>query len=91
MKVIEEMNFLFAILHGAHTSSDFVSTWREFTYLFFHVLVLMMFYVYSPTGGTIINWVEIKTVPYRGLYSGKGEEDVHITNYNTRKTLDTYS
>lgn len=42
MKVIEEMGFLFTILHGAHSSSDFVSTWRESTHSFVHNLVLVM-------------------------------------------------
>lgn len=47
MKVIEEIDFLFTSLHGAHFGSDFGSTWRESTHSFVHNLVLAMSHVYS--------------------------------------------
>lgn len=47
VKVIEEMNFLFTVLHGARSSSDLVNTWRECTHSVVPNLVLMMSYVYS--------------------------------------------
>ena len=80
MKVVEETDFLFTILHGAHCSrdcSDSGNTWRESAHSFVQHLVLVM--------SRVLRCVDRKKAcAQRSLHSGRGSK-VCIATYNTER------
>lgn len=81
MKVTEDMAFPFTTLYGVQSSRDFVSTWED-------PLIHSFVFWYRRCLTFISLWDAQRLITQQGcaprsLHSGKGSEDVCITNYDT--------